>query len=325
MMLPLLNRTGDTEIVDRLESRLRSRLEVHLTTTNTVGLRDDLRQLRMRAPSRARPADLVFLAERYDIDWFLSVTLHHAARSRNDEIIVSAEAFEKGAKRLLWADIFSATSWDYITWFGMGQGWALEDLADDMADRLADSLTGSDSRKPPLRLGRSKRGYARHELREMATLPIAVIPLSSVTEKETAKAAEVATAALKASLHERSLQLLHPGIVDWALRLEGKYQLGAVDAPARNRLRETENVTAVLTGTVERFELRPAFRDGSRVELSLRAVDTGSGEILWIDGADHTGFDTKTVFEQNIIHSTGVLTREVVNSLIAGVPSFRKL
>ena len=325
IVLPLQDFVGDTDVANAVESYLALSLSNQFSMAAPGPLRDELRRLRIRAAARAAPETLNRLADKLQVGWFVAAAIHEVVHQPIPRITVSLRAFRAGSNRLGWAGIESATLADGISWLGMRPAGDMTFLIRTVTGRLAEGLAAPAEPSPPhLRLGRAKSEFLRQPHTPMPSGQVAVVPFSSMAEDRSTLPVATATVATQATLLEYGYHVVHPGVVDQALRAQGKYNLGEVNRELRLSLSQDENVAWVMTGAVEVYEQRPTSRDGPWVALSARLVEAADGSILWMGSQDQQGVNTKSAFEQGIILSSGRLTQEITRSLIADIAYSRR-
>lgn len=323
--LPLQDYVGDTEVANAVESFLALHLSNQFSMADPGPLRDELRRLRIRAAVRAAPETLNRLAEQLEVGWFVSAAIHEVVHEPIPRITVSLRAFAAGSDQLGWAQVEAMTLADGVAWLGIRPAGDMTLLIRTVTARLADGLaTAGDRPVPRSRFGRARTEFLRQPHSPSPDGAVAVVPFNTMAADRTTQSVATATAALQATLIEFGYEVTHPGVVDQALREQGKYNLGEVNSELRLSLNRSANVAWVMTGAVEIYEERPSSRDGPWVALSARLVEASNGSILWMGSLDHQGADTKSAFEQGVTHSAGRLTQEITRSLIADVAHSRR-
>ena len=315
-VLPLQDRIGDSSIVELVESDMLEELAQVAELARSRELRASLRRLRIRDATAEDPARLEALAREVGAQWFFAATLHEAERQPVPRVIISAKVFVAGADRLWWAGFQSATGADGATWLGLGGTDSLEELVRDVTARLVDDLA-ADPRPPSRpRLGRTRGTFLRGPVALDRLSRVAIVPMDSVTESPQLAAAETATDALYAALHQRGFALVLPGLVAAVLRDRSQLQPGAVNSAQWSALKDLGAASWVATGTVETWEAGAGELPDPWIAFSLRLVDTESGRIAWMGGRELTGGATAGLFELRTIYSAGSLTLEMMRSLL---------
>jgi hypothetical protein len=142
-----------------------------------------------------------------------------------------------------------------------------------------------------------------------------VIPLDSVAELAPSTSAEVATAALFATLDDFGFKALLPGLVRTIRQENGQPQRGIASRTEWEALARESGAQWVATGTVETYRQGLGRDPDPWVALSVRFVDADNGRIDWIDGLERTGGETASAFERGRIYSSGDLTYAMMRSL----------
>ena len=93
---------------------------------------------------------------------------------------------------------------------------------------------------------------------------------------------------------------------------------GGVTRQTGEALRTTCGADAIVTGSVEAYELGGQFDEPEPlVAIALRMIDPVTGRILWADAGEREGWDRQTLFRAGRVHSRGELTRRMTD-LMAG-------
>ncbi len=334
-LLPLQDRVGEPALAELVETLLARRLAEHAELTGPAEVRGVLRDLRIRDASDEPPERLAALAERLGAEWFFLATLHEAAEGqlplREDgtlgrtlldegagstpQVVLSARLFRRGSDELWWAGFQAASGRDPERAFGRGEIETLDELLVDAVEELVTAALdpGPARRKPRLR--HRWEGYSRPGRTPAPPARVAVIPLDSVAERSPAAAAEVATAALYATLDDRGFRPLLPGLVRAIRQHSGRPHPGGTSRSEWEALAREGGAEWVVTGTVETYR-RGVGRDPNPwVAFSVRFVNPGDGRIDWLAGLGRSGRETASAFDRGRIYTSGGLTYELMRSL----------
>ncbi len=317
VLLPIQDRFGDPDAAAAIERGLVSGLGARHAIVPPGDVRDDLRRARIRDSGAIPTRDLENLARGIEVEAFLSVTLHHADRGAVPQIVLSGRLLRPGRPTLVWAGFEALSGLDGVRWLDRGRIEDLEALAELAVGRLIADLDGAAARRrhdiPP---AEDAFAPAARPVSDLGT--VALIPFDSAGGMT--GASEIVTAAAMAVLHRRGAAIASPGNVLDVLKQRGVLLRGEIDPYVRAALAAGSGAEVLFTGTVEMLEVRP--RGGGPeplAALSARLVDAGSGRILWMAGADRSGWDDEGAFQWNRIHSIGGLAEGVIESLVASL------
>ncbi len=339
VLLPLQDRVGEPRLAQFVETALKAELEAQASLADTEDVRAVLRDLRIRDASDEPPERLTVLADSLGAEWFFLATLHEAregrvsqreggglARTLLDEgagdtpqIALSARVIQKGSEELRWAGFRAATGRDGERAFGLGEIENLEELLRQVVQGLVTEAASPRPARVRPRLRHRQRGYARAANAPSPPARVAVIPMDSVAELQPSASAEVATAALFATLAGFGFKVLLPGLVRTIRQENGQPHPGGASRSEWEALAREGGADWVATGTVETYR-RGVGRDPAPwVAFSVRFLNTGDGSIDWLDGLERTGRETAAAFDRGRIYSSGDLTYEMMRSLLDGM------
>jgi len=307
-LFPTQNRAGDAAGTAALDQALRFELSRFGRLVASGTTRDAVRRFRLRQGDRATPALLQRLGNEVGAHWLVSATLHEARRDGVPRLSVSARIYESQTGEMIWAAFDGSSGVDGRSVLGLGSVRELEQLAGIAALEILPKadLDRASSPKPIDRSG----GLA-------GLGPVAIVPLAGFTTRRATASAEAVTEALRADLFARGVRLVSPNRAHDALRRAQGSHWGSVTAEAREALRTLTGASTILTGIVEAYDLGGlATAPDPLVTVALRAIDTATGKILWIDARERHGHDGAGVFALRHIHSRGALAQRVVNELV---------
>lgn len=302
-LLPVQDRAGDSGAVRALEEALERGLAERHELVDRERLRDALRRRRVRSVDDAPPADLRAIAAELGAARFVTAVVHLAEREVCPRLAVSARSYDGASGELGWAGFEAGSGLDGRRLLGLGAIGELEPLAERIAHRLIDGLVADLEAA-----GAGGSGPVRG--------PVAVVPFSGLAESDATRAAETATEVLRAALVRRGVPVVSPNRVAGALRRERVFAWGALDVPVRRALAEA-GATVLVTGSVEAWETAgDGLEPEPIVAVALRALDAGSGRILWVDALERRGWDRQGVFRLGRIHDHGTLAERMIERLV---------
>jgi len=306
-LLPVQNRAGDSSAAARLETILRSELELRARLIAGDAVRDALRRLRLRNADRGTPALLQRLGEELAADWLITVTLHDADRELVPRLSVSLRVYASASGELSLARFAAASGLDRRKLLGLGQIAELERLVPIAVERLLRALPESVAES-----GGAASGGA-----SQALATVAVVPFDGSTPVQATQHAETVTEAAYARLMEDGVPLVSPNSAHEILRRQQGGRWGGVTAEARAALHASSGADAILTGSVETYEVGGAEQEPEpRVAVALRLLDAASGRILWTGSLERSGWDKGGLFRTGRVYSRGALTEQILRSLV---------
>ncbi len=334
-LLPLQDRVGEPRLAELTETLLKQELGESRDLAETADGRTVVRRLRIRDASNEPPDRLAVLADGLGAEWFFLATLHEAREGResrrddgglgrslsNDsggetpQLVLSARVIRRGSAELWWAGFVATSGRDHERAFGVGEVATLEELLEDAIQNLVAEAAGPRVARPWPHLRHRETGYLRAANTPSPPARIAVIPMDSVAELAPGASAEIATAALFATLDDFGFQALLPGLVRAVRQEIGQLQHGGASRSEWEALAREGGAGWVATGTVETYR-RGFGRDPDPwVAFAVRFLDANDGRIDWLDGLERTGRETATVFDRGRIYSSGGLTFEMMRSM----------
>ena len=145
---------------------------------------------------------------------------------------------------------------------------------------------------------------------------LAIVPFAGLTASDATANAETATEAARAAVHRLGARPVSPGCTNEVLRRQRLVGWGGVDADARSALRGLCGADAILTGSVELYDVGQGEQEPEpRVAIALRLVETETGRIVWTGAAERRGWDRQGLFRLGRVYSRGALTEEMMDSL----------
>ena len=317
VLLPVQDRAGDPEAAAAVESALIRELGDRYPIIEPARIRDDLRRARVRDSGELPARGVRRMAEATGAGNFFSATLHQAVRGDVPQIMIAARLFGTERPELIWAGFTGLSGADGVRWLDRGRIVDLEELAAVAVRRLVRDL---ESPAPGYRhASRPLDGAFSIENRSITEIGrIAVVPFDVAGGMP--GAGEILTDIALAVLHRRGARLALPGNVVDLLKQRGVLLRGEIDGLVRAALRAGSGADALFTGTVEMLQVRPRGTEPEpRAALSARLVDAGTGRILWMAGAERSGWDHEGFFQWSRVHSLGALSEGIMESLIASL------
>jgi hypothetical protein len=320
MLLPLQDRTGDVALAQLVTETLHVELEKSLRLASSEGLRDEMRRLRIRDAGDIEPRQLRQLAEKFGVDWLISVTLHAARETPEPEFVISAWAHRVEENNLAWAGFESLAGLSTRRSLERNRIYELGPLVRLAVRRLvADFRRHLESdRRQPVRTSPGQEGFLLEPLAVEQLGTVAVLPFESITDVRPSASAEVITALAHATLYRSGAVVVHPGRVNAILRRRGVFMRGELDPLARAALRVGGDADHILTGTVETYTSPASVEPNPHVAFSARLVEVDSGRIVWMNGQEREGRDHPGLFGLGKVYDAGSLAETIMQSLVAG-------
>lgn len=335
VLLPLQDRVGRAEVAELTETLLRQALADRADLIETGDVRDILRSMRVRDASNEPLDRLAVLGERLGAEWFFLATLHEARAGRapqrqsseatggqrfadsgdTPQLVLSARVLLTDSSELWWAGFDGASGRDRERVFGLGEIETLDELMQVSVEALVASAVESRVSRVRPRLRTRSDGYLRPEKKPFPPQRVAVIPMDSVATLDPSASAEVASAALFATLDDFGFKTLLPGFVQSIRQDNGQMQHGAVGSSEWSALAAEGGADWVATGTVETYTRGQGGAPDPWVAFSIRFLDTVDGGIAWSTGIERNGRDTGSAFDRGRIYSTGDLAYEMMRSV----------
>jgi hypothetical protein len=296
----------------RLEQAVTAELARRATVIDAERIRAALRAERLRNVDAALPDRLRAIAAAIGADWLISAAIHDAPEQLVPDLTISARLYDGRTGRMAWAGAVARSGLDTRGLLGIG---AIVDLATLLPPVVAELLAG-------VELGAA--AAASPGVGEEA--PPDLVGIVPFTVNEVVDGLEVAAAAtetMRALLLAAGVPLAEPGCVTTALRGPGGIQWGELSAEVRAELRDACGAARLVTGSVERWEVRGGSSPEPVVAVAVRLLDAESGRILFVGSLEAGGFDREGWFGRGRVHSRGaqlrnLLERIVTRMLLAG-------
>ncbi|HUP43788.1 MAG TPA: hypothetical protein VM599_11335 [Thermoanaerobaculia bacterium] len=302
-LLPVQDRAGDSGAVRAVEEALARGLTAGHELVDRERVRDALRRRRVRSVDDAPPETLRELGRELGVERFVTAVVHLAEGEICPRLAVSARSYEAATGELGWAGFEAGSGLDGRRLLGLGTIAELEPLAERLVARLVAELEAGDA-------GGAADGAAR------SLGPVAVVPLAGLAESDATRSAETATEIVRAVLARRGVPMLSPNRVADTLRRQRVLAWGALDVPVREALAAAGGAVLV-SGSVETWE---TAGDGLEPEpvmaIALRALDAGSGRIVWTDALERRGWDRQGLFRLGRVHDHGSLGERMIERLV---------
>lgn len=317
VLAPLERRVRDAEAAIAVETALRFQLTELGELVSSLETRDQLRQMRLRDVDSGSPQLVQDLAEELGADWVVVATIHDVRRLQISDLALSIRFYEGNSGELIWADFQGRNGLDGRKALGLGVITSIDDLAGELVRRiLENSILSTD------RVG-NRRSL---EAVDSSFGRVALVPFTGYVEKDALRVADAVTEASRAVLIRRGMDLVPPGCVAQALRLQRAQVWGELAAATRSYLRETCHAELLLTGSVGQWDIAgSAIEPVPKIALAVRLLDATNGKILWMSSIEKTGRSSESLFRVGRIYSRGtlldrLLTRLTDEMLEQGVP-----
>jgi len=294
--------------VDGLGAQLEQAVTAELARRGEVidaeRTRAALRAERLRNADAAPPERLRAIAAALGADWLVSAAIHDAPAQLVPDLTVSARLYDGRTGRMAWAGAVARSGLDTRGLLGIG---AVTDLATLVPPVVAELVAGVELDAAAAASPGSGVATA-HDL-------IGIVPF---TVNEVADGIEVAAAAtetMRALLVAAGVPLAEPGCVTTALRGPAGIQWGELSAEVRAELRDACGAARLVTGSVERWEVRGGASPEPVVAVAVRLLDAGSGRILFVGSLEAGGWDREGWFGRGRVHSRGAHLRHLLERI----------
>lgn len=295
-------------------ARIATSLETVLLRTGPViernHVRATLRQLRIRQVDNAGTASLGRLAATLKADWLVSVTVHEARAQPIPTITLSALAVWGDSPQESRSAFTSATGIDGLHFFGLGEIWEIDRLADLALVDLLDQLDLTAEKAP-----RSLESASASANWQTAVGKIAVLPLTSSSAREASANADAATQALYSVLRQNAVDFVAPNRIAEVLRNQRTRRWGELSQEVWSAIAEECQARLILTGSVEAYDAGPGREPRPFVAVSLRGLDAKTGRIVWTGALERDGWFRQTIFRSGRIYSRGELLTVLLSRL----------
>ena len=305
-LFPPQNRAGDSAATYIVGHALFAELSQHGRLIGPDETRNALRRLRVRNGDRAAPALLRILGEELGADWLVSASVHDADRRQVPRLSLSVRVYSGRTGELEWAGFRGSSGLDKRKLLGRGTVSSVEQLVGVAVPRLMRDLPsmGGETAQTALPALGPRLGT------------VAIVPFEATVTRRGTHHAETVTEATRARLVAHGVALVSPNLSHEILRRRQGGVWGGVTAEARDGLHSVGGADTILTGAVERYEVRGSeFEPEPRVSVAMRLVDAVSGRILWTGSAERDGWDAQGLFRLGRIYSRGALTARIVETL----------
>jgi len=297
---PVQDRVGDPGAVAAVREPLLEVLAEEYDLVDATTLRNALRAGRLREIDAATPEELARVGEATGAELLLSTTLHRVFDDPPPRLALSARLYSLADGRLLWSGFAAASGLDHRGLLDLGVIDEIAPLADRLVARLVADMT--EERRPPA---------------AAALGTVALVPLSSVTERSGTSAAAEVTEVVRAELFRQGVATVPPGTVTDTLRRHRLLAWGGVDDASRAALGEASGARYVLTGTVEAYEVGGgSLEPEPHVTIALRLIDCRTGRIAWTGSRDRRGWDGFDLFHLGRTYTRGQLAQQMTHHLV---------
>lgn len=294
--------------VDGLGAEFEQAVTAELTRRGAVidaeRTRAALRAERLRNADGAPPERLRVIAAALGADWLVAAAIHDAPAQLVPDLTVSARLYDGRTGRMAWAGAVARSGLDSRGLLGIG---AVTDLVALVPPVVAELVAGVD-------LAAAAAASPGTGV-EAAPDRIGIVPF---TVNEVADGTEVAAAAtetMRALLVAAGVPLAEPGCVTTALRGPGGIRWGELSAEVRAELRYECGAARLVTGSVERWEVRGGASPEPVVAVAARLLDAESGRILFVGSLEAGGFDREGWFGHGRVYSRGAHLRHLLERI----------
>ena len=304
-LAPLKRGVRDGEAAISLENALRFQLSEFGPVASSLETRDALRGLRLRDIDSAPPEIIAELAKALGADWVVVATVHDVRRMEISDLALSVRIYEGESGVLAWAGFKGRNGLDSRKMLGIGVVTSIDDLSRELVRRLLEeSLLASDNRagagnRPPKTIGR-----------------LALVPFTGYVERDALGVADAVTEASRAVLLRQGIELVQPGCVAEALRLQRAQVWGEMTEATRDYLHQTCGADRLLTGSVGQWETNgPASEPVPAISLAVRLLEATTGKIVWMSSIEKTGRSSESLFRAGRVYSRGQLLVRLLTKL----------
>ncbi len=307
VLAPVKRRVRDAEAAVAVETALRFQLTEFGELESSLETRDELRRLRLRDVDAAGPEVIAELASALGANWVVVATIHDVRRMNVSDLAMSIRFYRGDNGELAWAGFMGRNGLDGRKALGLGVLTSMDDLARELVRRLLkQSILATD---PDWTAGsQTTSGQTLGRL--------ALVPFTGFVEQDALVVADAATEASRAVLFRRGLDLVEPGCVAEALRLQRAQVWGELAAETRKYLRETCGADRLLTGSVGLWEINgSALEPVPEIALAVRLLEATSGRIVWMSSIEKTGRSSESLFRAGRIYSRGKLLDRLLSKL----------
>ncbi len=148
---------------------------------------------------------------------------------------------------------------------------------------------------------------------------VAIIPFENISREP--DAGKKVTNVFLARLYEMNLvEVVDLGEVDPVLMEERVRLTGQVDLATLRKIAAKLKVQGIILGHVEEYkQIRVENYQVPVVGVTVRMVDAGTGNIVWVSSVSRAGNDEETVFGRGRIISLTRLTQLVVDDMVVSL------
>jgi hypothetical protein len=259
-----------------------------------------LRAERLRNADAALPERLRTIAGALGATWLVSVAVHDAPDSLVPDLTLSARLYDGRTGRLARAVAIARSGLDRRGLLGLGAIGELETLVPPTVAELLAALDLGGPSAPP-EYGPTDR--------------IGLVPFTVNDVDDGLEVALAATETMRALLAATGVPLAEPGCVSSAMRGPGGIQWGELSAETRAELHRECGAVRLVTGSVERWEIRGGSSPEPVVAVAVRLLDAESGRILFVGSLESGGWDREGWFGSGRVHSRGEHLRNLLERI----------
>lgn len=226
---------------------------------------------------------------------------------------------------ILWAESAGFAGDDFTGILGLGRVRSVERLGRETVRLLLRNVprAGEPFRAPEVagpsffRIRSFRAGYRSPKLQAQLPRRVAVLPFNNASERRGAGRilTDIFTTAL---VCDGRFEVMEPGEVNEALIALKTASYGAIDFESLSGLRNRIGVDAVILGTIYTYNegIKPRAKTAPEVELDVRMLSAGSGEILWSALHGRAGTDYQIALDFGVVSSMVPLILKVVAEML---------
>jgi TolB-like protein len=329
-VLPLENRAGTAAPLEEIRASLRRALEARsISLLNDVAVDGFMRRVRMRYVGGLSRKMGQALADGTWANAVLVTSLDLYGEVFPPRFALSARLVSAGDEtRILWIDSASGTGEDAPGFLGLGR---IDDIVElegivigRLADSLAQSLTAAAGQDRSVAAGgksgrkfRPATFYRSPATSASGNRPRTVAVLPFANESTTKRAGEIVTHHLIRHLaNAGGVEVVEPGVVRQALLQSRLIQQEGLSLPQVDLVRVLLNVDVALFGEVSTYREAGGGTREPEVDFSVRAIDTGSRQVIWASNSNSRGEDGVFFFDIGRVTTAHDLASAMAGALV---------
>jgi hypothetical protein len=144
---------------------------------------------------------------------------------------------------------------------------------------------------------------------------VGLVPFTVNEVDDGLEVAAAATETMRSILAAAGVPLAEPGCVASALRGPSGIRWGELAEETRVTLRQSCGAVRLVTGSVERWEIRGGVTPEPVVAVAVRLLDAATGRILFVGSLEAGGWDHEGWFGLGRVHSRGTHLRNLLERI----------